>query len=106
MDDAIPIDLPAEEPMERLLYSAFMAECNDAMAHIVGSARAEDLIGKHLKELIPSTDQERITRFKSAAAERWQNRTIPFQVTRPTGGSRHLQRTEIPIVEDGKLIRV
>ena len=106
LDEAIPIDLPAEEQMERLLYSAFMAECNDAMAHIVGAARAEDLIGKHLKELIPSTDQERITGFKSAAAGRWQNRTIQFQVTRPTGESRHLQRTEIPIVENGKLIRM
>jgi two-component system, cell cycle sensor histidine kinase and response regulator CckA len=106
LEQPIPVDLPAEEQLERIFENGYLAECNDAMARIMGVADPKVLIGKCLKNVIPTTDQGRIETFRSAAIGRWQNRTIQFQAPDLAGRFKHMLRTEIPIIEDGMLKRV
>src|SRR5688572_6625316 len=40
LDEPIPVDLPADEQVERIFRLAYLAECNDAMARQYGLSSA------------------------------------------------------------------
>jgi PAS domain S-box-containing protein len=56
MDEPAPVDLPEDELVHRILYGAYIAECNDAMAAMYGLKSGEALRGKHWRELVPPED--------------------------------------------------
>ena len=101
----IPVDLPEKELVEQILQLGYMAECNDALARQLGFGKAEDVIGKRLTEWIPGGEQERLSAFFSAVKGKFQTRTIQFKIIGPTGNPQHLLRTEMPVVQDGMLVR-
>jgi PAS domain S-box-containing protein len=106
LEQPIPINLPAEEAVRKLLQYGTMAECNESHAHIMGFSTAQDVVGRHLGELVPATEEERMASFRAAARGGWQSRTVEFQGRDNTGALKHFLRTEIPIVQNGMLERV
>jgi two-component system cell cycle sensor histidine kinase/response regulator CckA len=106
LEQPIPVGLPADEAVERLLGNGYFAECNDAMARIVGLDNADALVGAHLKDLIIASDKERMESFRLAAQGGWQSRTIELRALDMAGNPQYLLRTEVPIVENGMLVRI
>jgi len=106
LEQPIPVDLPVEESVERFLRYGYLAECNQAQARNLGFASTDDLIGKRLGDLISSSDEERLDSFRSAVRGGWQNRTVEFQGRDREGNPKFLLRTETPIVEQDRLVRV
>jgi len=51
-DETIPISLPVEEQAARAYRSAYLAECNDAMARMYGFEKAEDILNHRLTEFL------------------------------------------------------
>ncbi|HYE63035.1 MAG TPA: CHASE domain-containing protein [Phycisphaerales bacterium] len=53
-----PLDttLPIEQQLEHVYKHAHFAECNDVMARMYGLTSPEDLIGKNLEMMLPSSD--------------------------------------------------
>src|SRR5688500_11424248 len=51
-DETIPISLPLEEQAARAYRSAYLAECNDAMARMYGFEKAEDILNHRLAEFL------------------------------------------------------
>jgi PAS domain S-box-containing protein len=51
LDRPIPVDLPEDEQIKRILHESYMAECNDSLAKMYGVA-TEDFIGKRLSETL------------------------------------------------------
>jgi PAS domain S-box-containing protein len=51
LDRPIPVDLPEDEQIKRILYESYMAECNDSLAKMYGAA-TKDLVGKRLAETL------------------------------------------------------
>ena len=101
-----PIDLPEQEALQRLLQDTYFAECNVALAHILGYSRPEELVGKRFGDLISPSDSGRMESFRSAVRGRFQNRTVEFRGRDREGNLKNLLRTEIPIIEDGLLVRI
>jgi len=60
LDAPIPIDLPENELIHRILFDHYMAECNDAMAAMYGFASGRDLLGKRLTEMVVPDDPRNI----------------------------------------------
>jgi PAS domain S-box-containing protein len=56
MHPPIPIDLPEDELVRRILYDGEIAECNDAMAAMYGLSSGQELRGKRWAELAPPED--------------------------------------------------
>jgi PAS domain S-box-containing protein len=56
MEVPAPIDLAEDELVHRILYDAYIAECNDAMAAMYGLKSGEELRGKRWRELVPPED--------------------------------------------------
>jgi PAS domain S-box-containing protein len=51
-DEVIPISLPLEEQAGRAYRSAYIAECNDAMARMYGYEKADDILNHRLTEFL------------------------------------------------------
>jgi two-component system, cell cycle sensor histidine kinase and response regulator CckA len=102
----IPVELPADQAADRLLRYGVFAECNDAMARITGFTRADELLGKRLGEVIPSADMSWVESYRSAAREGWKSRQVQLQIPDAEGKTKTYFRTEVPIIENGKVVRI
>jgi PAS domain S-box-containing protein len=101
----LPLGLPEDEGLKWLFEQGYMAECNAAYAAIYGLSDPEQLTGKKLGELLPPFDEARIESFRSMVRGGFQTRTIEFRALDATGEFKDLLRTEVPIVENGLLLR-
>ena len=60
LDEPIPIDLPEDELIYRILHDSYLVECNDAMAAMYGLKSADELRGKRLTEMLLADDPHNI----------------------------------------------
>src|SRR5215217_2524622 len=58
LEEPIPTSLTPDEQVECFYCHGYLAECNDAMAQMYGYARAEELVGARLGDLLPSSIPE------------------------------------------------
>ena len=105
LEQPIPINLPPEEILEKLMQYGHLAECNLAHARNLGFSTTKEIVGKRLRDLIPFADEERVESFRAEARSGWRNRGIEFRSHDKSGNLRHYIRTEIPIIENGMLVR-
>lgn len=59
LDQPLPIDLPEEELVRRILHDSYLAECNEAMGKMYALESTEHLLGKRLMELAADDPQNR-----------------------------------------------
>jgi PAS domain S-box-containing protein len=104
-EEPLPVDLPENELLTRFLREGVMAECNDAMARLYGLSGPEELIGRSLGDLPMGLDAGRMESYSSAVRARFQPRSITFRTANAAGKSLCVIRTEVPTIEDGKLVR-
>jgi PAS domain S-box-containing protein len=52
LDEPIPTELPVAEQVDRAFQSAYLAECNDAMARMYGFEKAEEIVNRRLTEFL------------------------------------------------------
>jgi PAS domain S-box-containing protein len=101
----LPVGLPEDESLRWLFEQGCLAECNPAYAGIYGCSDSDQLVGKQLGELVPTWDEARTESFRGMVQGGFQARTIEIHARDATGEFRDLLRTEVPIVEDGLLLR-
>jgi PAS domain S-box-containing protein len=106
LEQPFPIDLPEEEILEKCLLSGYMAECNLSLARSMGFSTVEEVVGKRLRDLVSPSDEERLESFRASIRGGFRGRTGEFRARDNSGALRHLLRTEIPIVQNGMLVRV
>jgi PAS domain S-box-containing protein len=108
LEPPLPIGVPEEEALRRLLDNGYFAECNLAFARNLGLSSPEEVVGRRLRDVIPFTDsdQEGMESLRSVARDGFRSRTVEFRARDKAGKLRNWFRTEIPIVENGLLLRV
>jgi len=60
MDSPMPVDLPEEEQIQKIIRESYVADCNDSQARMYGLRSAQDLIGKRLTDMVTPDDPENI----------------------------------------------
>ena len=60
MDSPMPVDLPEEEQIRRIIYDTYVSYCNDCQARMYGLASAQDLIGKRMADMVVPDDPKNI----------------------------------------------
>jgi PAS domain S-box-containing protein len=108
LEQPVPLDLPEEESLERILQYGYVAECNVAYVRSLGLSTPQELQGRRLRDLVPPGDlgKETMESFRSAVRGRFQGRTVAFRTFDRKGNPKYLFRTETPMVENGRLVRV
>jgi PAS domain S-box-containing protein len=104
-DPPVPVDLPLKEQMALALQSGYVAECNDAMAHMYGLNEARELLGKSLSEFL-IVDDPVTKEFMQAFIQSgyritdWESHERDAQ-----GRTKIFRNTMVGIVDKGCLVR-
>jgi len=104
LDHPLPIDLPEDELVHRILHESYLAECNNAMAKMYAFDSPQVLLGKHLTELTSVDDPHNIqlTREYVRNGFRIVDRVSHEMDSR--GHAKIFLHSLFGVVEDGKLL--
>jgi PAS domain S-box-containing protein len=104
LDHPIPIDLPEDEQVHRILYQSYMAECNQALARMYGLS-PDDFVGKRLTETLDVENSANVdlTRIYIRGGYRVLERES--HEVDAQGNSKIFLNSMIGIVENGRLLR-
>src|SRR5918998_564484 len=105
LEEPIPTDLPPDELVERFYRHGYLAECNDAMARMYGYARAEEIVGARLGDLLPSSIPENVQYLKDFVRSGYRLADTESQEVDRHGSIKYFLNNLIGIVENGSLMR-
>jgi len=102
-----PIDttLDADDQLNRMYRYGYLAECNDAMAAMLGREKARQAIGCSLEEVAPRSDPGNYEATMIAIRNRYASTTVEIARLDPQGHRRRLLCSRWGVVEHGKLER-
>jgi signal transduction histidine kinase len=102
-----PIDtaLPEEEQLDRIERTGYVAECNDALARVVGLERADQLMGAPASAAVLNLETAR-SGTRSLIRSGYRYSTVEEAPVDYEGHRRHFLRSHWGIVEKGRLQRV
>jgi PAS domain S-box-containing protein len=105
LDAPIPIDLPEEELIHRIIHNSYIAECNEAMAEMYGLRSPADFLGKRLAQLAVTDDPQNIERTRQyihGGFRVLERESLEVDVH---GNAKVFLKSMFGIVEHGKLLR-
>ncbi|MDQ3922570.1 MAG: MEKHLA domain-containing protein [Actinomycetota bacterium] len=106
LEEPVPTDLALDEQIERFYCHCYLAECNDVMARIYGYARAEEIVGARLKDLLSSSIPENVQYLKDFVCSGYQLTDAESQEVDRYGRTKYFLNDLTGIVEKGYLLRV
>ena len=105
LDAPVPTGMPVDEQVDAIFARAWLAECNDRMAHTYGYEDADALVGARLPQLMPpghARNREYIRRFVESGYRLTDEES--HEIDR-RGQPKVFVNNLIGIVEDGELRR-
>jgi PAS domain S-box-containing protein len=104
--EPIPVAAAIDEQMERAMRSGYLAECNDAMARMYDFKRAEDIIGRALREFLPPSDPDNVAYVRSFIENGYRLTDAESSELNRHGQCVSFLNNLFGTVEDGHLVRV
>lgn len=101
----IPTSLPEEEQLDRIYKYGYIAECNDAVARMLGMESSDQLIGLRLQEIVPADPAARQATMVAVHAG-YHMTTVETDPIDSNGKRRCFLRSQWGIVEEGQLQRI
>ena len=105
VDAPIPIDLPEDELVQRILHDSYMAECNDAIVKMYGLNAVQDFVGRRLTEFVDPNDPSNLELTRQYIRSGFRVVDRQSYESDVQGNPKVFLNSMIGIVEDGKLIR-
>src|SRR5918997_22888 len=105
LEEPVPTDLAPDEQIERFYRHSYLAECNDVMARMYGYARAEEIVGARLGDLLPSSIPENVQYLKDFVRFGYRLADTESQEVDRHGDAKYFLNNLTGIVESGFLMR-
>ena len=105
LDAPVPIDLPEAELIHHILHDSYMAECNQAMAHMYGLSSPAEFLGKRLTELLAVDNPHSIELTREYIRSGFRLLERESHELEVNGNRRVFLTSMFGIVESGKLLR-
>jgi len=105
VDAPIPIDLPEDELLQRILHDSYMAECNGAMVKMYGLNSVGDFQGRRLTEFLDPDNPRNIELTREYIRSGFRILERESREADARGNPKVFRNSLIGIVEDGKLVR-
>ena len=105
MDVPVAIDLPENELIHHILHDGYIAECNDALAAMYGLTSADELLGRHWREMMPTDDPQNVEmnrQFVRLGFRLLEHKSHEVDIH---GNPKVFLNSLIGTVEDGRLVR-
>jgi PAS domain S-box-containing protein len=106
LEEPVPVDLEPNEQIERFYRHSYLAECNDVMARMYGYARAEEIVGARLEDLLSSSNPENVQYLKDFVRSGYQLTDAESQEIDRYGRTKYFLNDLTGIVENESLLRV
>ena len=104
LDRPIPVGLPEDEQVQRILHESYMAECNDALARMYGLTPA-DFAGKRLTETVNAEDPVNIQLTRDYVRGGYRVVDRESHEVDPLGNAKVFLNSMMGIVENDMLVR-
>jgi len=105
LDAPVAIDLPEEELVHHILHDSYMAECNQAMAHMYGVSSPVELLGRRLTELLVANDPWNVELTREYVRNGFRVLERESHEVDIHGNPKVFLNSMFGIVENGKLLR-
>jgi PAS domain S-box-containing protein len=105
VDVPIPINLPEDELIRRIIHDSYLAECNDAMGRMYGSASGQELVGKRLTETLNADDPCNVEMTREYIRSGFRVIEHESHERDVDGNPKVFRNSMIGIVENGCLVR-
>jgi two-component system, cell cycle sensor histidine kinase and response regulator CckA len=105
LEQPVPVGLAEDEQIERFYTHSFLAECNDAMAHMYGYERAAELVGARLDDLTPRADPKNQELLRAFIRSGYRLTDAQSHERDREGNERYFLNNLIGIVEGGQVVR-
>ena len=105
LDAPVAIDLPEEELLHHIHHHSYMAECNQAMAHMYGVNSPADFLGKRLTELLVVDDPQNLELTREYIRNGFRVLERESHELDVNGNPKVFLNSMFGIVEHGKLLR-
>jgi PAS domain S-box-containing protein len=106
LEEPVPTSLTPDEQVECFYCHGYLAECNDAMAQMYGYARAEELVGARLGDLLPSSIPENVEYLRAFVRSGYQLTGAESQAVDRNGNIKYFSNNITGIVENETLLYV
>src|SRR5215216_1740423 len=106
LEEPIPTSLTPDEQVECFYRHGYLAECNDAMAQMYGYARAEELVGARLGDLLPSSIPENVEYMRAFVRSGYRLTDAESQEVDRHGNTKYFSNNITGIVENESLLHV
>ncbi len=105
LDEPVPVALPVDAQIDHFYRHAYLAECNDAMAHMYGYGAARELHGARLGDLLPREDPANVEYLRAFVTTGYRLNEAETNEIGRDGLSRFFVNNLFGIVQDGRLVR-
>jgi PAS domain S-box-containing protein len=106
LEEPVPTSLTPDEQVECLYYHGYLAECNDTMAQMYGYARAEELVGARLGDLLPSSIPENVEYLRAFVRSGYRLTGAESQEVDSHGNTKYFSNNITGIVKNESLLHV
>jgi PAS domain S-box-containing protein len=106
LEEPVPIDLTPNEQIDRFYRHSYLAECNDVMARMYGYARAEEIVGARLDDLLSSSNPENVQYLKDFVRSGYRLTDAESKEIDRYGRTKYFLNDLTGIVENEYLLRV
>ncbi|HEY6752218.1 MAG TPA: PAS domain S-box protein [Rubrobacteraceae bacterium] len=106
LEEPVPVDLETNEQIERFYRHSYLAECNDVMARMYGYARAEEIVGARLDDLLSSSNPENVQYLKDFVRSGYQLTDAESKEIDRYDRTKYFLNDLTGIVENDSLLRV
>jgi PAS domain S-box-containing protein len=103
--EPIPAAMPEDQQIERFYATAFLAECNDAVARMYGFSRSSELVGARLGDLLPRSDPANIEYLRAFIRSGYRLMDAESHEVDRDGRPRYFLNNLIGILAGGNLLR-
>jgi formate hydrogenlyase transcriptional activator len=105
VDAPIPVNLPEEELVQRILHDSFMAECNDAIVKMYGLNSVQDFLGRRLIEFVDPSNPSNLERTREYIQSGFRVVDRESYEADVLGNPKVFRNSMIGTVENGMLVR-
>jgi two-component system, cell cycle sensor histidine kinase and response regulator CckA len=105
LEQPVSVDLPADEQVRRFMASAYLAECNDAMARMYGFETAAEIVGARLPDLLDPADPKNIAFLTAFILSGYRLIEAESHERARDGSERYFLNNLIGIIEGGEVCR-
>ncbi|HXG64863.1 MAG TPA: PAS domain S-box protein, partial [Blastocatellia bacterium] len=106
LEQPLSIKAPEDEQIEHLYRYCYVAECNDAMAHMYGYPSAKEILGKRLDDFIVRSDPNNVEYMRSFVRSGYRLLDDESYEIDAQGNPKWFLNTCVGIIEDGRLTRI